>query len=230
MLKKSKSLEVIQEVIPKVLVTSNSYHGTGNFLANTTSQWNHKIINKFNTKIIESKIDLLNLSIKKSKDIEHTIEESKIIIELKAKKSYDTSTKTFREALKHDCFYDVISQKDGNVTITFLPFSTSNNIVPCGLQKFDKIHLFTNGLKKFYITRILFNVTMTKTEFIAWEANSKLWYQDKNFRKSLFNEIQKDLDINSYSILKDTDIENPTVEFFNKELPFMKFKFTDFEF
>ena len=41
--------------------------------------------------------------------------------------------------------------------------------------------------------------------------------------------VQKDLEVNQYSILKDTDIIQPKVEFFSKELPLTKFKFTDFE-
>lgn len=99
----------------------------------------------------------------------------------------------------------------------------------CGIQKFDKIHLFTNGLKDFYLTRILFQKTMSRENFIKWELESKNWYQDFKFRKKLFNEVQKDLEVNQYSILRDTDIIQPKVEFFSKELPLTKFKFTDFE-
>jgi len=66
----------------------------------------------------------------------------------------------------HDVFYDVIKEDGDNITIAFLPFSTSPEKVLCGLEKFDKVHLLTNGLKDFYITRILFHITMTKKDFI----------------------------------------------------------------
>lgn len=126
-------------------------------------------------------------------------------------------------------FYDVISKNDENVTIIFIPITTSSNKVLCGIQKFDKINLFTNGLKDFYLTRLLFQKTMSREDFIKWELESKNWYQDFKFRKKLFNEVQKDLEVNQYSILRDTDIIQPKVEFFSKELPLTKFKFTDFE-
>lgn len=134
----------------------------------------------------------------------------------KAWDSYITSHNTFKEALKHDCFYDIINQNNETVTIAFLPISTSENKVSCGLQKFNKIHLLTNYNKKFYITRILFHKTMTKEEFEKWEANSKLWYQD--------------LTNNNYSLLKDTDLVKSNLGFFTKELPLVKFKFTDLAF
>jgi hypothetical protein len=46
-------------------------------------------------------------------------------------------------------------------------------------------------------------------------------------RRQLFNEIQKDLSFNEYSLLRDEDLLNPKVEFFTKDLPLIKFKFTD---
>ena len=45
---------------------------------------------------------------------------------------------------------------------------------------------------------------MTKEEFIAWEV-----------------------DKNEYSLLSEEDLLNPKVEFLTKELPRVKFKFTD---
>jgi hypothetical protein len=48
-------------------------------------------------------------------------------------------------------------------------------------------------------------------------------------RKAIFNEIQKDLDKNHYSLLKDSDLIEPNTEFFSKDLPLVKFKFTDLE-
>lgn len=87
----------------------------------------------------------------------------------------------------------------------------------------------TNGLIFFYITRILYHVTMTKEDFVDWEAKSKLWYQDKIFRRQLFNKIQKDLDKNQYSLLKDIDLKESNISFLTNDLPKINFKFTDFE-
>jgi len=76
---------------------------------------------------------------------------------------------TFKQALEHDCFHDIISRSeiDGTVTVAFLPISTSDNIVPCGIQSFNKIHVNINlrGYKTFYITRLLFHKTMPVDEY-----------------------------------------------------------------
>ena len=68
---------------------------------------------------------------------------------------------------------------------------------------------------------------MTKEEFVEWELKSNLWYQDKIFRKQIFNEIQKDLELNQYSLLKDSDFKESNIEFFTNDLPKEKYKFTD---
>jgi hypothetical protein len=85
------------------------------------------------------------------------------------KKVFDISLETYEMALQHDCFYDIISRDEVAkiVTVAFLPFSTSNNIVICGLQKFQKIHINTNikGFKDIYITRLLFHKTMTEKDY-----------------------------------------------------------------
>ena len=71
---------------------------------------------------------------------------------------------------------------------------------------------------------------MTKQQFYEWENDIKHKYEgDKNARQLIFNEIQKDLDNNSYSLLKDSDLKEPNVEFLSKELPLVKFKFTELE-
>jgi hypothetical protein len=152
-------------------------------------------------------------------------------LEVLVKNSYILSHITYKKALEHDCFNDIISrdEADKTVIIAFLPFSTSNNEILCVIQKFDKIHLLKNGLKNFYITRIIFHQTITEDNFIKWEKTSKLRYQDIKFRKSLFYEIQKDLENNHYSVLKDSDFAELNIEFFNKELPLIKFKFINFE-
>jgi hypothetical protein len=76
---------------------------------------------------------------------------------------------TFKQALKHDCFSDIISSNniDKTVTIAFLPISTSNNKVICGTQKFNKIYININlkGYKDFYITRLLFHKTMSVNDY-----------------------------------------------------------------
>ena len=229
-LKTSKSLETIQEVTSKTLVTRNSYHGNSNLNANSTSLWNNSVLEiqeiKYKT-AIESKTNVFNETIKKGEKIENII---KIAKDQAMWDSYLVSHRTFKKALEHDYFYDVISKNDENVTINFLPISTSSNKVLCGIQKFDKIHLFTNTNKNFYITRILFNITMSREDFIKWEAESKFRFQNLKVKKILFEKIQKDLDANNYSILKDKDLDESNLDFFTKELPLVKFKFTEFEF
>ena len=70
---------------------------------------------------------------------------------------------------------------------------------------------------------------MPVNEYNKWVIDSKKWYQDPKLRKALFNEIQKDLDNNHYSLLKYSDLINPNAEFLSKELPLVKFKFTELE-
>jgi hypothetical protein len=71
---------------------------------------------------------------------------------------------------------------------------------------------------------------MTKQQFVEWENDQKFKYEgDKNARKLIFNEIQEDLDKNHYSLLKDSDLTKLNTEFFTKELPLVKFRFTDLE-
>ena len=235
-LKKSKSLETIfQEVEPQVLVTRNSFHSTSNLNANCTALWDKITIEKQEIEYktaVEENNNFFNERIIRSKEIKKEINYA-LIKDTKVKEwdSYLRSHNTFRKALEHDCFYDIISKNDnGTLTIAFLPFSTSQNEVLCGLQRFDKIHLLSNYNKKFYITRILFHKIMTKAEFEKWETESKRWYQDLKLRKIIFDEVQKDLDANKYSLLKDTDLVKSNLEFFSKELPLVKFKFTDLEF
>lgn len=234
-LKKSKSFEILQDVKPKQLVvnSNNKFHGTDAPKARSSSLWNIKV-NKEKIEPLKfaTKMDSFNFSIKKGKEIEVVVQKAefnaKAFFEVTAHKSFNTSKNTFEWALMHDVFYDVIKEDGDNIIIAFLPFSTSNRKVLCGLEKFDKVHLLTNGLKDFNITRILFYITMTKKDFIKWEADSKLRYQDLAFRKQLFNEVQKDLDKNLYSLLKDSDLQESNVEFFTNDLPKINFKFSDF--
>jgi hypothetical protein len=76
---------------------------------------------------------------------------------------------TFKKALEHDCYHDIISRNEINneITVAFLPISTSRYKVSCGAQKFNKIHVNINlkGYKTFYITRLLFHKTMPVDEY-----------------------------------------------------------------
>jgi hypothetical protein len=77
--------------------------------------------------------------------------------------------KTFKKALEHDCYHDIVSRNDieNKVTVAFLPISTSGYKVLCGTQNFDKIHvnISLKGYKTFYITRLLFHKTMPVDEY-----------------------------------------------------------------
>ena len=76
---------------------------------------------------------------------------------------------TFKKAVEHDCYHDIIARNeiDKTVTVAFLPISTSDSTVSCGIQKFNKIFVNINlkGYKKFYITRLLFHKTMPVNEY-----------------------------------------------------------------
>ena len=165
-------------------------------------------------------------NIKKSEEIKQSITDATVKPDINI--AYNRAFNTFKMALKHYCFYDFIDKKTEEVTIIFLPISTSNNRLLCGIQRFEKIHTYSNELKSFYITRLLFQKTMTWSDYNIWVNKTK--EGDAKVRKIIFDCVQQDLDNNSYSILKDTDILQPNIEFFSKELPLIKYKFTDLEF
>jgi hypothetical protein len=231
---------------PNLQVTN--YHVTNVQLSHSSPQWDYGTLAKVkNAKsvldysdfiVLKGKLNIFNSNIKNSVLIKQKIDNirvttSKEIIESPVKDIVYKSLDTFEMALKHDCYHDIISRNevDKTVTIAFLPISTSDNIVPCGTQKFNKIHVNINlkGYKTFYITRLLFHKTMTVDEYNQWVIDSQKWYQDLKLRTAIFNEIQKDLDANHYSLLKDSDLHVWNVEFFSKELPLVKFKFTELE-
>ena len=208
----------INAITKKVNQHSNlqitKYHATNIQLSNSNTKWDSHTSNQIKNLIAVT-------SLHNNKDL--TI----------VKDIFLSYLNTFDRALHHDCFNDVISRNeaDNTVTVAFLPISTSNNIVSCGVQKFDKVYININlkGYKTFYITRLLFHKTMTVDEYHKWVKDSQKWYQDPKLRKAIFNEVQKDLDKNSYSLLKDSDLIKPNIDFCTKELPLVKFKFTDLE-
>jgi hypothetical protein len=165
-LKKSKSLGVYEEV--KSNIAKKGYHYTGSPKAKSNAGYDLDTYNNIsNNYVIEPVIKEFNDNVTKSKEIENTIQQANSIALVKnVKNSYNISNENFKMAVKHECFYDVISENDGNVTIIFLPITTSSNRVLCGIQKFDKIHLFKNGLKHFYLTRLLYQKTMSREDFI----------------------------------------------------------------
>ena len=57
-----------------------------------------------------------------------------------------------------------------------------------------------------------------------FESDFKIRNQDRMF---IFNEIQKDLRQNQYSVLRDSDILDPKMDFLVKKLPLTDFEFTD---
>jgi hypothetical protein len=91
------------------------------------------------------------------------------ILESPVKDIVYISLDTFEKALEHDCYHDIIARNEieNTVTVAFLPITTSSNIILCGIQEFNKIHVNINlkGYKTFYITRLLFHKTMTMDEY-----------------------------------------------------------------
>lgn len=175
----------------------------------------------------ENKLSLSAKNIKKGQEIEQVIKESQQLI---LQKSINLASITFGRALRHYCFYDIINEDKDKITIIFLPITTSDKKILCGIQKFDKVLMYSNEVNNFYITRLLFQKTMNRSDYDQWVTSTNKYEGNINVRKIIFNKIQKDLDINQYSVIKDTDILDSTSDTFTKELPLIKFKFTDLEF
>jgi hypothetical protein len=192
-LKKSKSSEDFQ--LQKNLIAKNYFHESKVTLAYMSTNKDNITIDKIKVLSFNDKMSNVYIDIKKGEEISNLIQNNKVakidIIDYTiAQKSFDIARHTYLRGLKHYCFYDIISENEETVTIIFLPISTSDNKVSCGIHKFEG---------------------------------------DKNARKVIFETIQKDLDENHYSLLKDGDLIELNVEFFSKELPLVKFKFTDLE-
>ena len=227
-LKKSKSLE-------DNLLTQSTIKNTffNNALLKAKLETCHDLItsSKFDlvaTNDFENKLSLSARSIKKGEEIEQAIKESQQRV---IQKSIYLASMTFKRALRHYCIYDILNEDKDKITIIFLPITTSDKKILCGIQKFDKVLMYSNEINSFYITRLLFQKTMSRSDYNQWVNTIKYKYEgDINARKVIFDKIQKDIDINQYSIIKDTDILDTTSDTFTKELPLMKFKFTDLEF
>jgi hypothetical protein len=151
---KNKSFEGFQEnkdLASKKLF--NEYHQTSfakaKFMTNYDVGFQQKIGPKSNLKYPV-------YDIKKGQEIESLIKNS-----INVEKALKSSKETFKMALRHYSIHDIVDEQKDQVTIIFLPITTSSNRVSCGIQKFDKIHLYNNGVKDFYLTRVLFQKTMT---------------------------------------------------------------------
>jgi hypothetical protein len=57
------------------------------------------------------------------------------------------------------------NEQEKTVTIIFLPISTSDKKLLCGIHKFNKIFVYSNEIKNYYTSRILFQKTMTRIEY-----------------------------------------------------------------
>jgi len=236
-IKKSRSFEELP--VQKDIICKNQYHTSHITLAKMSTKYDvlmYNNIGKATNSIFNENINSAMFNTKKGEEIAKLVQANKNTtktFDFIIQNSFIKLKKVFKMALKHYCFYDIISRNeiDKTVTIAFLPISTSNNTVPCGIQSFNKIHvnIKLKDYKTFYITRLLFHKTMTVDEYNQWVLDSNTWYQDLKLRTAIFNEIQKDLDNNSYSLLKYSDLIEPNVEFFSKELPLVKFKFTELE-
>lgn len=221
-LKKSKSLE---DNLPTQLTIKNAFHN--DVLLKAKLETCHDLITsrKLN---FEDKLSISAKSIKKGEEIEHFIKDSKQNV---IQKALNTAKYTFTRALRHYCFYDIMEDDQDKVTIIFLPISTSDKKFLCGIQKFDKALIHSNEINSIYITRLLFQKTMSRLDYDNWVNSPKYKYEgDINARKIIFEKIQQDLELHQYSVLKDSDILEPTTDVLTKELPLIKFKFKDLEF
>ena len=224
--KKSKSFDELN--VPK----NKLYHESNVLKSHFTANYDYKTLNKIGALDKNTNIEIIEM---KHLEDEHkkVSEIEKLIQEASPLKAWTSSKYTFKRALLHRNIHDIIleNEQEKTVTIIFLPISTSKKKILCGIQQFKKNFVYSNNIKNFYTSRILFQKTMTRIEYNKWidETNTKYQFEsDINARKIIFNEVQKDLEENNYSILKDTDLIEFNVEFFTKELPLIKFKFTDF--
>ena len=234
-LKKSKSLELI------TVQTTSAYHANASLNAKYTPKDLYSLNKLVENKNVEFKdiLKTINLDLEKSQEIKCLIEDTKEVNCNLANKSLSKLEYTYKRALHHYCFSDIISQNEDTVTIVFLPISTSNRSISCGIQSFDKIYLYTKlsnehtkNETNFYITRLLFYKKMSLEDYHKWvnenntkfESDFKIRNQDRMF---IFNEIQKDLRQNQYSVLRDSDILDPKMDFLVKKLPLTDFEFTD---
>jgi hypothetical protein len=164
-IKKGRSFEELK--VQKDIILKNHYHASHTTLAKISTKYDivvYNNVNKDSDLIFMENINSVALSIKKGEEINKLIQVN--TLDSLAKKNLFISKKAFKRALLHYCFYDIINENEATVTIAFLPISTSDNIVSCGIQKFDKVFVYSNGYKEFYITRLLFHKTMTKQQFV----------------------------------------------------------------
>ena len=236
----NNEVQVRKPVVESIkLIKTKHFHESKILKAKVTAIWDYNtmsrnIISNKQKVSLNKKLDFSNeirLNGEYIEKIKKEAEKSNAVLNEIAKKSYMISKETYYMSLRHDCFYDVIDIKEGIYTVAYVPFSTSKNIVFCGIQQFDKIAISSSFNKyiNFYTIRIIFHKKMTEKEFLKWEADRKSRYQDMQLRKMLFNNIQKDLEENNYSLLREEDLHESNIEFFTKELPLIKFKFTNFE-
>jgi len=162
---------------PNLQITK--YHATNIQLSHSNSKWDSNTLDKVEGVIGSQDNFILLNSNKMAKQKQY----NKYIAikkndsnQLLVHNALNQSLITFKKALKHDCFHDIIlkNEVDKTVTVAFLPISTSDNIVPCGIQSFNKIHVNINlrGYKTFYITRLLFHKTMPVDEYNKWVIES----------------------------------------------------------
>jgi hypothetical protein len=145
---KRKSLE---EFLPTQSTIKSNFHQDTLLKAKIETCHDLFTSRKIELKAIEDKLTLSSKSIKKGEEIEQIIKYSKQLNSVRG---------LFKQALRHYCFYDIIDEQKDKVTIIFLPLSTSDKKILCGIKKFDKELMYINEVNNFYITRLLFQKTM----------------------------------------------------------------------
>jgi hypothetical protein len=164
-IKKSRSFEDLK--VHKDIVEKSHYHTSHVTLAKMSTKYDkfsYNNVSKDSDLIFIENINSVESSIKKGEEINKLIQVN--TLDALVRHNLLLSKKAFKKALLHYCYYDIINKNNNTVTIAFLPISTSDNIVPCGNQKFDKVFVYSNGTIDIYITRLLFHKTMTKQQFV----------------------------------------------------------------
>jgi hypothetical protein len=75
---------------------------------------------------------------------------------------------SWQSTLNRASIHEIISETSNSVTIRILPLTTSPKILKCGFSNFEKLPMYKSVLDNepsIYITRILFDVTMTHEQY-----------------------------------------------------------------
>ena len=136
----------------------------------------------------------------------------------------------------HKCI-QVYHIKDGKVFFKYVSFTTSPKLIRLGFDKYKPIFLYNkevNGvIKNIYIVPIVYECSMTRTEFKKYMEIEKLNLVLSNEEQIQLNEciekLGKDFNFSAFNLNKDFYELNYKTLDVNKKLTLTKFDFTAIE-